>query len=119
MSGLTSIRIEMDAAGHHDVVVDGEAVGDRVAAVDVSLRRGQPSVVSLHQVPGTGVIDGDAIVRLVGDQQDAGEAVRAFLAHLSGAELERLALERMGGMSGLSTGDAFLEVLREAAGGGA
>ncbi|MFE9461710.1 hypothetical protein [Streptomyces californicus] len=76
------------------VEIDGTDVSSSVQGFNLEARLGSAPLLVLYAAPQTGVqFDGLAHVA-VGDQQDPGDAVAAFLANIDPAALSRAALNR-------------------------
>ena len=111
MAELTRFRIAIDPQGTGTVEVGGRDVSNQVNGIDVQMRVGQPSVVTLHHVAGRGDIEGEGIVRVV-SQAEAGPAqVAEWLTSVDPAALEAEVLNRAGFAD--STFEVALAVLRE------
>ncbi|MFF6931494.1 hypothetical protein [Streptomyces californicus] len=76
------------------VEIDGTDVSSSVQGFNLEARLGSTPLLVLYAAPQTGVqFDGLAHVA-VGDQQDPGDTVAAFLANIDPAALSRAALNR-------------------------
>lgn len=96
---MTPFRLALPAASPGETVIEAH---------------GEATKVYLELL-GYGTIEGEGIVHVVKGGSDIGE----WLSQIDPDELEKAALDRMGGFGSPSTGAAVLEVLRGWAGGGA
>lgn len=111
---MTPFRLVLPAASPGaEIEVDGKPVTN---AVSVAVKAEVGHVTKLYlELVGDGTIEGEGIVHVVKPGPNVGE----WLSHIDPDELEKAALDRMGGLDGGSTGAAMLAVLRGWAGGGA
>ncbi|WP_097865810.1 hypothetical protein [Streptomyces sp. rh34] len=87
------VRITADGV-MGSVAVDGTDISKSVQGYNLEHRVGSAPLLVLYAAPQTGVqFDGLAHVA-VGDQQDPGDTVAAFLANIDPAALSRAALNR-------------------------
>jgi hypothetical protein len=108
------MRVRIDP-GAGEVTVDGHHVEDSVSRVSVDWRARQVPEVYLELRPDAAVdaIDLEGVVTVFRDRPDP-EALVRWLAAIDPMTLEQEALGRMGGFgSDLTTGAAFLAVLRD------
>lgn len=76
------------------VEIDGTDITSSVQGYNLEARHGSAPLLVLYATPQTGVqFDGLAHVA-IGDQQDPGDTVAAFLANIDPAALQRAALNR-------------------------
>lgn len=110
--GLSRFSIDVGAGGRGHVLINGEDVADRVRRVTVDSVASEVPKIYL-EMQGEGHIEGEGIVNVVQDL-DQRQVVAEFLGNLDPGSLESAALFKMGGLGeGLTTGEAFLEVLKE------
>lgn len=107
--GLLPFVIYAEGVGGR-VEIDGEDVTARVAAIDLHISDTEPSVLTLHHKPGTGSVEGEAIIRLVAYDQTPADLIRAFLDSVDPGALEQTVTETMDWAT--STGEAFLAALK-------
>lgn len=110
---LSEVSIDVDELGRGSIDVDGVDVGDRVEAVEVLVRPGQPSLLRVRQTPGTVAIVGQAVVHVLDEGAvDEAAVIREWLGHLDPGELERAVLASFGGLDPPATpGEAWLRAL--------
>lgn len=96
------------------IEVDGQPVKN-VRSIAVKAEVGEATKLYVEMI-GEGTIEGEGVVHVVRD--DNRSTVADWLANIDPDELEKAALDHMGGLAGGSTGAAFLDVLRGWAGGG-
>lgn len=111
---MTPFSLRLPVVGSPEVTVGGVPVPD-VCSVAVKAEAGEATKLYLT-LNGDGTITGDGIVHVVRDAPHG--AVVDWLSQVDPDELEKAALDRMGGLGGGTTGEAVLDVLRGWAGGG-
>lgn len=107
--GLLPFVIRAEAIGGH-IEIDGEDVTARIAAADLHIGDQEPSILTLHHKPGSGPVEGQAIVRLVDYDQTPAELIRGFLDAVDADALEQSVAETMD--YGTGTGEAFIAALK-------
>lgn len=117
MGDLANFAIQADPIGVARLEVNGEDVTTDVTGVDVKLRPGHPTILTVHLIGAAGSISGPGIVQ-VGTGAGSGvpnTTVQDFLAGIDSARLDDEVLRRS--RFGDSTMDVVLEVLTEWANG--
>lgn len=89
MSTTPRFAITVDSLGHGDMSIDGQPIPE-VDGIDVRIRPGQPTVVTLHHqadldLTGSGLVQSNV-------DQDPGELVAEFLDQIDPQLLEQTAL---------------------------
>lgn len=113
MAELVQFSVEADPVGCGIVTIDGADVSEQVSGLDVLVRAGQPTVLTLHHVAASGRIEGQGIVRVVEKQAAGPDAIVAWLDRIDPTALEQAVLDRAG--FGDSTFEVAIEILREMA----
>lgn len=115
--GLTPFDIVLPAAGQSaKILIDGVNVANMVTRVTVDCHSSDRIPQVFLEMKGEGCISGEGVVtQIVSADMDQRQHVVAFLSNLDPSTLEAAALEKLGGLGGMttSTGEAFLEVLKE------
>lgn len=92
------------------ILINGENVASRCRALRVESAADETTRIILESYA-EGRIQGEGIV-YVEVPQDQRQALHEFLSSLDPATVEQDVLEKCGGLGGMSTGEAFLEVLK-------
>lgn len=108
---LAHFHVDTSTPGQPRVVVNGEDLSVHVESVHVRATSAEVPQVVLELRDGA-EIEGDGIV-VVPTHPDLASAMRQWVGALDPAEIERLILERSGGLGGESTGQAAVGVLKE------
>lgn len=118
MSDFAHFEIEAHANGQSRVVVNDSDVSDDIRGYELRFQHGAPPILVLYHLAAAGVIEGQGIVQVVDDGIDQRQAVVAFLDNLDGEQLQSEMFDSMSMSSEgpSSAGDAFLAVLKKAAG---
>lgn len=98
------------------LVIDGEDVTDRVDAFGLRVGRTEPTVLSLHLIPGAGDIEGEGLVHVVADPRDEADIICEFLAQIDPGMLEADVLQR-NDVGGSFTGPMLEQLAAYARGG--
>lgn len=115
MTGVAKFRVEAGVTGADSIVINGEEVGDRVQAVDLQVRPGGLTVLTVHHVPGAGTIEGEGIVRVASDTADISDAdvILGFLGTVDARLLSKQVLEsaEYGGMDPIQSAVELLKAM--------
>lgn len=114
---LAEFSVDTTDPGHPLVSVNGEDISARVRQVAVNAPAGVIPTV-LIEVSAGARIEGTGVVQ-IDSGADPSSVVLDWLGNLDADELERVALESMGGFGTGSTGEAFVAVLKGWVGGDA
>lgn len=102
-------RIHADPLGGN-IEIDGTDLTEHVAAFDLHVGQTEPSILSLHLIPGHGPIQGEALIHIA-DDSDPGDLICAFLDTIDPGELDQHALNNADASSNLT--EAMIATLKQ------
>lgn len=113
ISEPAEVQVEIGTYGLKKVVVNGNDLTESCKSIQITADSSSVPVVSLVIAPGPLEIEGPGVVYVQENGGSMRASVEKFLGNLDGAYLEGKSLENVD--FGTSTGDAFINLLKEMA----